>query len=219
MTTIAEFRLPVAALPLGVAIERDPPRRIELERVVPTADAILPFFWVWGEIEDDSFVDEICATEAVRSIKEISRTADGRLYEARWNDEVDGFVRGISEIEATILHGSGTHNGWRFELRFGDRSRIREFQTYCHDHDVPVDLRRLYTPEQEAEGKGYGLTDQQRETLRRAYEAGYFETPQRVTQSELAEEFGISQRAISRRLRRAISGLVGETIAAGDDGS
>lgn len=213
MATVVECLLPLTEFPLGTVIERDPSRRIELERIVPARERLLPFFWVWGPTDDD-LERQIRETRAVRALEEVSRTAEGRLYRARWNEAVEGFVRGLGEVGGTIMLGRGTSDGWRFELRFSDRDGARRFQSYCRESDVDVELGRVYTVREGRSDEGYRLTDEQRDTIRRAYERGYFEQPQGVTQTELAEEFGVSQRAISRRLHRGLSRLVGSTVAA-----
>lgn len=218
MSTILEFRLPLEEFPLGVAIEREPSRRVELERIVPTDETALPFFWVWGETERDAFETDLRERRAVRELEAVSRTDEGRLYRARWNAEIEGFVHGITEIGGTILRGRGTKDGWRVDIRFGERAAVSRFREYCRENDVSITVDRVYTAaetgaEAGADG-GYELTDEQRETVRRAYEAGYFRQPRGVTQTELAAEFGLSQRAISRRLHRGLSRLVGTTVAA-----
>ncbi|MFC6719410.1 helix-turn-helix domain-containing protein [Natrialbaceae archaeon GCM10025810] len=217
MATIADFRLPAAAFPLGAAIEADPGIRIELERVVPTDEGILPFFWVWGCDDLESFERCVFETEAVDALESVSGAEDGRLYRARWNGSVEGFLRGVGRLGVTVLEGRGTRDGWRFELRFSDHGSIRTFQAYCRDAGVPVSLNRLYTPREERAGEQYQLTEEQRETIRLAHRRGYFEEPQRVTQSDLAEELGVSQRAVSRRLRRGLSRLVGHTVSTDSD--
>lgn len=213
MATIADFRLPVDEFPLGYAITADPGVRVELERIVPAEEDVMPFFWVWHCSDYEQFERIALETRAIRSLEEVSRTDAGRLYRARWAEAVEGLVRGVARTGVTILDGRGTSEGWRFELRFAERGDIRTFQQYCHDNGLSVNLRRVYTPRERSVGEAYQLTDDQLETIRTAYERGYFDEPQGVTQTELAEEFDISQRAVSRRLRRGLSRLVGNTVA------
>jgi len=47
-----------------------------------------------------------------------------------------------------------------------------------------------------------GLTDTERETVRRAVEAGYYEAPRDTTVTDLAGEFGISTTGVSKNIRR-----------------
>ncbi|ELY54069.1 helix-turn-helix domain-containing protein [Natronolimnohabitans innermongolicus] len=223
MATAVVVRLPLAEIPLGAVLERDFARRIEFERVVPSDGDTVPFFWLW-DVADDGVEEAIRETEMVRSLEEISRTAAGRLYRAEWSESIEGFVRSVGEIGVTITAGNGTSSGWEFELRFADREQVRTFQTYCEERGVDLEIVRIYTVREGTPGAGtgngngatdYGLTDEQRETLQRAYAEGYFDRPRGVTQSELAEEFGVGQRSISSRLRHGLGTLVGSTVAAG----
>jgi len=58
------------------------------------------------------------------------------------------------------------------------------------------------------------LTGTERETLERAVEAGYYDDPRRATLSDLAESFGISEAAVSKRLRSAERKLVTQSVGA-----
>jgi len=214
MTTIAVYRLPLSDFPLGVGIEQDHDITVELERVVPTEEGVLPFFWVWECTDFDQFERRIHDNRAVRSLTVLTRTQDGRLYQARWNDDVEGFINGMTKLRATLLEGRGTHRGWRFKLRVPEREIVRTFLEYCGEQGVQIELTRLYASVEPSDRSQYSLTDDQYETIRRAYERGYFEEPRGISQTELAASFDISQRAVSRRLRRGLSSLVGNTVAA-----
>lgn len=216
MATIADFRLPVEGFPLGAAITADLARRVELERIVPGEEGIVPFFWIQGDDDVETLERTIRETRAIHSFECLSQVANGRLYRARWNEDVPGLLQGIVTTDATILEAEGSTDGWQFKLRFADRNDTRGFQRYCEHHDVPATLHRVYTPREAHLGEVYGLTGEQRETIQRAYEMGYFDEPRGVTQAELAAEFDVSQRAISRRLWRGLGRLVATTVARND---
>ena len=55
---------------------------------------------------------------------------------------------------------------------------------------------------------GSALTDRQRQVLERAVELGYYETPRRVTLSNLADDLGVAKSTLSETLHRAESNLV-----------
>jgi hypothetical protein len=57
------------------------------------------------------------------------------------------------------------------------------------------------------------LTDKQQDTLERAVERGYYESPPEVSLSELAGEFDISEAALSQRLARAERTVMGELFS------
>nr|WP_084383819.1 helix-turn-helix domain-containing protein [Halalkalicoccus paucihalophilus] len=66
--------------------------------------------------------------------------------------------------------------------------------------------------ERSKSGPWFGLTPIQRETLLLAIERGYYEIPRQCTTLKLAEELGVSDQAITERLRRAIVTLVSNTV-------
>jgi hypothetical protein len=61
------------------------------------------------------------------------------------------------------------------------------------------------------------ITDKQREAVRAAVAAGYYETPRDADLSDLAAELGVSRSAVSQRLTAVESKLVAELVR-GDDG-
>lgn len=97
-------------------------------------------------------------------------------------------------------------------MRFDTNDRLREFQTFCVDNDVPFELQRVHELRQPVTASQYGLTEKQREAIVTAWEAGYFETPRRATLEDVADELGISQQALSKRIRRGCQSLVENTI-------
>ncbi len=71
---------------------------------------------------------------------------------------------------------------------------------------VGFSLERPFDPA--GPGTGVGLSAEQRHALVAAYEAGYFEVPRGVTQSELAGRLGIGGSALPKRLRRGTARLI-----------
>jgi hypothetical protein len=61
----------------------------------------------------------------------------------------------------------------------------------------------------------FSLSDVQRETLRVAYESGYYSVPRAAALGELAARLGVSHQAISERLRRGVGSLIEYTLAGG----
>lgn len=61
-------------------------------------------------------------------------------------------------------------------------------------------------------GGQFGVTPKQREALVTALQAGFYDIPQRATMTEVADTLGISQQALSKRLRRAHGNLVSNVL-------
>lgn len=58
------------------------------------------------------------------------------------------------------------------------------------------------------------LTGKQHVTLAAAVDMGYFQVPRQADQSDLADELGVTEQAVSERLRRACETVVAEAVEA-----
>jgi hypothetical protein len=68
----------------------------------------------------------------------------------------------------------------------------------------------VYNPHPPVAGRG--LTAAQREAIRAAADRGYFKVPREVSLKELAEQLGVSEQAVSQRLRRGLGNLVAGSV-------
>jgi predicted DNA binding protein len=200
MSTVADFTVPAASLALGQVLEGIPGVTVELERVVPTKEAMVPYFWVYGDADED-VVDAFGTHPHVESLKVVDEVDGGLLLRVDWQPEVDGILRAFSDLDLVLLSAEGDAEAWTFEVRVQDRSALTEFQAYCAERDIPISITRLLTLSELPAGDE-SLTDAQREALVAAYEAGYFDSPREATLSEVAEGIGISRQALADRLRR-----------------
>lgn len=209
MNVIVDMSIPAGAFPLGRVLEDYPDVEIELERLVPLREAIIPLFWV-----DDGNADGIEATIAddplTESVKQLTQTDSRVLYEIAWDSDMDGLIGLLMETDARILEAEGTANVWDFRLQFRSRNDLVRFRDACEDHDIPLTLRRLYNPTLPEEGGQ--LSDAQHDALVSAQENGYFEVPRGTSMGALADGFGISDSAFSQRLRRGTGALIAETL-------
>ncbi|WP_129116400.1 helix-turn-helix domain-containing protein [Halegenticoccus tardaugens] len=212
MTITAEFSLPLESFPLGETLKEIPGLRIELERIVPSETGFVPFFWVWNAPTRDAFETEVRAANSLAELTFLDEVDGGQLYRAAWDDPETGFITGIRETEAAIIDASGMKDGWRFDVRFTNVEHVRAFQNYCVEKGVRINLNSIYARTESQVANRYQLTEQQYETLLAAYERGYYDEPRGVTQVELADQFGVSQRAISQRLQRAYGRLIESTL-------
>lgn len=57
-----------------------------------------------------------------------------------------------------------------------------------------------------------GVTPAQHETLRTAFEDGYFMVPRGTNLTTLSDQLGVSDQSVSERLRRAESKLLARTL-------
>ena len=212
MATEATFTVPSDQFPLGTVFHRLPGVTVELERIIPAQDVVIPYFWVRGTEVDDieaAFLDH----PGVKNIHLVDSVADEYLLRIEWTLEYNGVLSTLMETQVPLIEAVGTNEQWTFDIRGDDRRDIAAFQERCRELDIPITLTQLHalTPiESEAQT---ALTDTQQEALVLAYERGYFNTPRDVTMADLGDELGISQQAVASRLRRGISAILGSTLA------
>jgi predicted DNA binding protein len=209
MSTRIEFTVPASACALGRALAGEPGARLELDRIVPTDDTIMPFFWVWNR-DPEAFAAVARGEPSIDEISVVESVEDGTLFAARWNHEAAGTLFAIARSGGVLLEAGATSEQWRFEVRFDDRGATSAFRTFCTDRGVPLSIDRVTTAISRGED-GYGLTAEQREALAVAYQRGYFEEPRRATLTDVASEIGISPRALAGRLRRGQARLLERT--------
>lgn len=211
MSLFGEFRVPADAFALSATLRDVPEAVIEIERVVAVGDVLTPYFWVSGA-DPVPFEDALRDDPSVSNCRRLDEFDEATLYRADWTANVETIAYAYDEMDAVILEAIGEAEGWTLRLRFDDRGRLDGFREYCEDRGVSFDLRQLYEIAHPHSAGRYGLTDKQYEALDTAWEMGYFELPRAVDLADVAAELGISQQALSDRLRRAHDALVANTI-------
>jgi predicted DNA binding protein len=215
MASIAVFSVAASTFPLGSVFDDLPEVWVELERIVPTGQVVVPYFWVYGA-EREAVVEAFYDKPGVLNIELVDSIDDSVLMRAEWDYEVHGIKRGIFESGLTLLSANGSSEEWRFELRAPDRTSLSAFQTYCRENGISTELTRLYTLSERRVDRAYGLTELQFDGLVLAFEHGYFDSPRRATLEELAVELGVSRPATADRLRRGLRNLLSNTIVRSD---
>ena len=213
MATQATFTVPSDQFPLGTVFNQLPGVKIELERVVPSGDVIIPYFWVRGTAVED-ITGAFEAHPGVKNITLIDSVEDEYLLRVEWAVDYDDVLTTLTEMEVVLIEASGTDQQWTFEVRGDDRSDLSEFQTRCRELDIPITLTKLHALTTIETATEAALTDTQEEALMLAYNRGYFEYPREVTMEELGEELDITQQAVASRLRRGINQILGNTLSA-----
>lgn len=211
MSVIAEFRIPSADFELGRILTVEGTSSIELESLVPIGEATVPLFWIYNATRE-SFVERVQGHPAVTSASEVDVFEDRTLFMLDWDANRDRVFEGIKENHGQLLSAVGTSDTWDFEVRFPNHDALTEFTTHCETAEISLEATRVYNPTKPDAGPWYGLTDPQREAITLAVELGYYDIPRGCTTKELADELGISDQAVTERLRRAIAALVNYTL-------
>jgi predicted DNA binding protein len=213
MSTVAYVEFDADTFLLGAVFEQFPGATVELERIVPTDEMVIPYFWVRGISREN--VESLVEALAEEATLEPIDSVDGEhLMRASWDSSArEGILNGLTEAGLTLASAVGATDGWRFELRGDEHEDIGRFRSYCRDRGIPLRLAELRSLEPVREA-GYGLTDKQREALVVALRHGYYDSPRRATLEEVAAELGISRQALASRLRRGNRRLIEGTLDA-----
>lgn len=211
MAVVADFTVPADSFPLGAVFASFPDVEVELDRVVPLGDGVVPYFWVHGpsvEGIEAAFAEHVPAHRV-----EVIDSVDARhLLRVTWASATEGILQTLVDSEVTLLSGTGTATEWQLEVRAESRAQVADFEAACRAADIHLELRLLHAAVPIEPPDRAGLTAKQREAVELAYRRGYFDTPRTVVLEELAEELGISRQALSSRLRRALNHVVGESL-------
>lgn len=125
MSVIVEISVPAEDFTLGRSLEGIGSSRYELERMIPTTDAVVPFLWV-----HDSDVEALEATleadEDVISVSVLDQLDGRALFRIEWALDINGLVRSIIDRDAAILEAVGTNVG-SFSCAFPTARPFRSF--------------------------------------------------------------------------------------------
>ncbi|MFC6717834.1 bacterio-opsin activator domain-containing protein [Natrialbaceae archaeon GCM10025810] len=215
MSVIATVAVPATAFPLGAALESDPDATVSVETTVPTSAEVIPYLWVPTTA---SVVDALEECSSVESAAVIDEVDDHALVKLEWRDDVNGVLESIRDADAIVLSAVGTVDRWTFRLRFPSYEHLSAFYAACVEREIAVELEQLHETVAPNSERRYGLTGPQRDLVVAAHEVGYFDVPRRTTLVELGDRLGISDSAVSQRLRRGLSALIDSTLAVGLDG-
>jgi predicted DNA binding protein len=216
MSIIADFSVKSVDFALSQSLTAAPGTVVEVERVVAMLeDRVMPYFWVTrGDLS--KFEDALYQDDSVDGVTVVDDVDDARLYRAEWTENVETIVYAYTEIGATILRAVGKNDRWELRMRFDDSEKLFDFRGYCDGHGIGFELLQLHEQKQPMASGQYDLTTKQRETLVAALEAGYYDVPQQVTMSELADELDVSQQALSKRFHDGHRNLIRSVLTVSD---
>ncbi|HKL28408.1 MAG TPA: helix-turn-helix domain-containing protein [Natrialbaceae archaeon] len=214
MSVVSEISVTVGDFKLGRTLSDYSNARIYLERIVPLGERTIPYLWI--ETDEDVIDDVLKSLRAeldVEAVEPIATEGDRTLVRIEWADDPDVLLDTIVEVGGTVLDGLAAGDRWQLTLRFDDQEDLSTFYRTCADAGVSITVESIQNPgPSRVPARRPQLTDAQSEILRAAYETGYFEVPRGATTNDLADRFGVSDTAISQRIRRAMQRLVEEAV-------
>lgn len=211
MAIEASFTVEHEDFPLSAVFEQLTDVTIELDRVVPTGEAVIPYFWISAD-DTDKLTTDLSADLGISQVKVIDKLEKQMFVRIDWNLAHESILTAIVNTEIALLSGIGKEKQWTFEIRASKQQDLSEFQNYCHENDVPIELTELHAISSLKSDREHDLTDGQREALILAYSNGYFDSPRDATQGDLAAELGITRQAVSSRIQRGLRRLVANSL-------
>lgn len=109
MSVIIEISVPAEDFALGRSLDGVDGSQFELERMIPTTDAVVPFFWA-HDIDPDALETSLEADEDVIGVRMLDELDDKALFRVEWVPDIDGLVQSTIEHEAAILEALGTND-------------------------------------------------------------------------------------------------------------
>ncbi|QIO25044.1 helix-turn-helix domain-containing protein [Haloarcula sp. JP-L23] len=211
MGVIVELSLPADEFELGRILSVEDTTSLVLETMVPLGERPIPFVR-FRDSDRSSFEESVRVHPAVNRLQEVATYDDETLYALDWEMSDETFLSGVLRMNAHLLDARGGAKVWTVELRFPSHDSLSAFQEYCADAEIHFDVNRIYNPAPPDADSEFGLSAPQREALSRAVETGYYAIPRQISTKELADEFDISDQALTERLRRGIDTLVTNTL-------
>lgn len=215
MRIIIELTVPGTQFAPGRKLDGVADVSVEFEPTVATSGDAFPYMWVDAD-DHARFREEMQTAPNVESLRLLDRDGDRGLYRANWRPDHDDFMSVLCEMDLIVVSARGSADGWAFELWFDRHDAVAQFQKACSERDIRYTVEKV-TTERTGERTGSRLSECQREALLVGLENGFFEVPRETTVVELADELGVSDQAVSARIRRAIRTLV-ETHVRGHAG-
>lgn len=211
MAVIVDLTLPADSFELGQILRIEGGSEITVETMVPLGGKPTPFIKIENGTRD-AFERTVREHQAVDGIQLVNSHDGELLYSLDWESSDTSLLRTVLDLDGVLLNATGTADTWSLEFRFPTHEALSEFQEYYLEADIPVSIKHIYNPTKPDAGPWFGVTPIQRETLTHAVESGYYSLPRGITTQELAEQFDISDQAVTERLRRGISTLVANTL-------
>jgi predicted DNA binding protein len=209
MSVIVELRVAGEDFELGRALDPLSGVQVECDRPIAGSERPLPF-WVDGGA--DGVASALSDQDRVQTVRRAAEFDHRSLYAMEWQPNGERLLDAAAEAGANLVECRTDTGEWVVGLRFFDEAATSAFADWCAANDLEEAFEQRYAPEPDS---AYGLTERQRETMVLAIESGYYDIPRTTTTKELAEQFGISDQAVTERLRRAIRALAGSTLLSG----
>lgn len=215
MAPVVEFTLSNPILQETREALPEVPIWIEDEHVSPEGSPEIVLLVTGSDSDVERFKERLSTDPSITDYEFLSKYGNGDLIKIVLSE--DGF-RGMTYpiavgLNITFLEVKAQGKKMRYRAQMPTLEALSKYRSHCADRDLDFQLINISQGES-IEERGYGLTSRQRDVLLHALEKGYFEVPRQTSLEDLADEFDISDQALSALLRRGQKQLLRRTIGA-----
>ena len=212
MGTIVDASVPTDQFALGETFDAVADAAFETVRVV-AHDAGHPMPFLWGEAADrDALYEALVADGSTVDVERLASDDQRDLYRIDWDAAIETVVSLLVEQGGTLLGARGADGRWTLHVLFRDHDAVSTTFDACADAGVDLSIRRVNGVTDSIGNGGVGLSADQHEALRAAFETDYYAVPRGMTLEALAGELDVSHQALSERLRRGHRNLIASTL-------
>lgn len=174
------------------------------------------FFWVESP-DFEAFERALEVDHTVDSFSEVTQTESGRAYRITYSDEAKLVTPSVTDAGGLVRKSRSQDDGWMLELQLQNHDALYDINSFAREADVQFDVLELRQTEDADVDSGFPLTEPQIEALMTAYIHGYYDEPRGIFLSGLSDLLGISETAVSGRLRRGSARLIEATLTDSED--
>jgi predicted DNA binding protein len=220
--TLVELELQVTDQADPFVAVADEAVTLEVEGLVPQGEELLCYLTAEGDTPT-AVADRLAAADGTISTRLVGEYSDASSLEAVL---AEGTLLGqLTTRGGTVQSATFDRTGGRVVVDLSPEEDIRRLvEAITRDHDVEVAAKRerqrdVVTAEEFRETLGDRLTERQRDVLKTAFLADYFESPRGSNAEEVAGALGITGPTLLHHLRAGQRKLLAEFFDLSDEES
>jgi len=172
-----------------------------------------PMPLLWGSAADRNALSAaLAADSSTANVQQLASRDERCLYRVDWDAAIETVLEVLVDGGGTVLGTKGTGGRWAIQLLFPDHDSVSTTFDACAAAGVDLSIRRVNGVTDSIGRGGLGLSADQHEALRAAFETDYYAVPRGMTLEGLAGELDVSHQALSERLRRGHRNLIANTL-------
>lgn len=199
-------------LALAETIDNHPEATIEVVSDVGTDRRRDAYFFRIDAPDFDAIESSLATDHTVASFSTVRTTNERRTYRIEYSDDAKLITPAIAERGGLTLETKSHRDGWLLWLQLDGHDTLYDIGEFARSEGIDFEVVELKQTGGLEDRSDSGLTAAQIETLVAAYDHGYYEDPRDVSLEDLSDVLGVSDSAVSGRLRRGSARLIEEML-------